>query len=477
MSLNDFIMLHLDLVNLKINKKESRQCLNKDCKKEACFNYKNYTSINIRKCIYCSKHKLENMVNIKNKKCIKCNIKQPVFNYKNEKNALYCRNCRLENMINIKSKKCINCNIKRSNFNYENEKYALYCGDCKLENMINIISKKCTNCNIKHPVFNYKGKKNSLYCEDCKLENMINIKSKKCINCNIKRSNFNYENKKTGLYCGDCKLENMIDIKSKKCITCNIKQPVFNYENEKTRLYCRDCKLENMIDIKNKKCITCNNKTSIFNYENEKVGLYCGDCKLENMINIKDTKCKIHLCDTQVSNKQYKGYCLRCFIHNFPDSNIIRDYGTREDKVTEFIKNEFKDLNINYNKQIQGGCSQTRPDIFIDCLTHSVIIEVDEHQHKSKSYTPECEIQRINNLFTDLADRPIIFIRFNPDSYINKKGKLIKSCFEYTEDKGLPKANKTLQPRLNKLKENIEKYINEIPNINIIIIKLYYDGY
>ena len=83
----------------------------------------------------------------------------------------------------------------------------------------------------------------------------------------------------------------------------------------------------------------------------------------------------------------------------------------------------------------------------------------------------------MNNLFTDLADRPIIFIRFNPDSYKNKKGKVIKSCFEYTEDKGLPKANKTLQPRLKKLKEEIEKNIKIASNTNITTIKLFYDGF
>ncbi len=97
------------------------------------------------------------------------------------------------------------------------------------------------------------------------------------------------------------------------------------------------------------------------------------------------------------------------------------------------------------------------------------------HKGNLKSYTPECEIQRVNNLFTDLADRPIIFIRFNPDSYINSKNKLIKSCFEYTEDKELPKANKTLQSRLKKLKKEIEKNINLIPNDHITTIKLFYD--
>ena len=233
-----------------------------------------------------------------------------------------------------------------------------------------------------------------------------------------------------------------------------------------------------MIDIKSKRCIfdNCNIRPS-YNYENEKQAIYCAKHKLDNMIDIKNNKCKTELCFTIV-NKRYKGFCLRCFIYNFPDSKIIRDYGTREAKVSEFIKETYKDLNITYNKQINGGCSQHRPDIFIDCLTHSIIIEVDEHQHKNgKSYTQECELRRLNNLFTDLADRPIVFIRFNPDSYINQENKLVKSCFDYTEDKGLPKANKTLQTRLKKLKEVIDENIINISNENIQTIKLYYDEF
>ena len=47
MTLLDFITLHLDLINLKINKKKSRECLNKNCKIEAIYNYKYYLSIGV----------------------------------------------------------------------------------------------------------------------------------------------------------------------------------------------------------------------------------------------------------------------------------------------------------------------------------------------------------------------------------------------------------------------------------------------
>ena len=308
---------------------------------------------------------------------------------------------------------------------------------------------------------------------------MIDIKNKKCIFEHCKNQpSFNFEDKPQAIYCKTHKLDNMVDIKHTKCIfnKCNI-QPSFNYEDEKNPIYCKIHKLDNMVDIKSKMCININcKKNASCNYENKTFRLYCSEHKLNNMIDITNKRCKTHLCDT-IIGKKFKGYCLRCFINIFPDSKIIRDYGTREAKITEFIKQEFSDLNITYNKQIQGGCSDHRPDIFIDCLTHSVIIEVDEHQHKKgNSYSTRCEIRRLNELFTSLADRPIIFIRFNPDSYINSKNKLIKSCFDSTEKMELPKAiMKTLQPRLNKLKEEIEKNIQVIPNNNIITIKLYYD--
>ena len=375
-----------------------------------------------------------------------------------------------------KGRKCINISCeKEASHNYKNENKRLYCKSHKLTNMVDIKSKKCIKCNIKIPIFNYINEKIALYCGDCKLENMIDIKNKKCIKCNDKTPNFNIIGEKKAKYCYNCKTPEMIDVKHKKCIICNNTRPSFNLNLQDIPLYCTGCKTPEMIDLVSKKCINCNNKLALYNLHTEKLRLYCGDCKTSEMVDFTGKICKTNLCFTRINNK-FKGYCLRCFIHIFPESKIIRDYGTREAKVTEFIKQEFSELDIIYNKQIEGGCSDHRPDIFIDCLTHSVIIEVDEHQHKrGNSYSTRCEIRRLNELFTSLADRPIVFIRFNPDSYTNKSGKIIKSCFEYTEDKGLPKANKTLQTRLKKLKEEININIKKVPNINITTIKLYYD--
>ena len=49
------------------------------------------------------------MVDVKNKKCLEpdCDIR-PLYNYNNETKGLYCNEHKLDDMINVKSKRCCN---------------------------------------------------------------------------------------------------------------------------------------------------------------------------------------------------------------------------------------------------------------------------------------------------------------------------------------------------------------------------------
>ena len=40
-----------------------------------------------------------------------CNSTRPYFNYPNEEKALYCVSCKLENMVDVKNRKCITCKL------------------------------------------------------------------------------------------------------------------------------------------------------------------------------------------------------------------------------------------------------------------------------------------------------------------------------------------------------------------------------
>jgi hypothetical protein len=71
-------------------------------------------------------------------------------------------------------------------------------------------------------------------------------------------------------------------------------------------------------------------------------------------------------------------------------------------------------------KQIDGGCSKRRPDLLYDMYTHVIIVENDENSHKT--YDEICENKRMMQLFEDLGNRPIVFIRFDCGNYIKNGG-------------------------------------------------------
>lgn len=82
-------------------------------------------------------------------------------------------------------------------------------------------------------------------------------------------------------------------------------------------------------------------------------------------------------------------------------------------------------------------------------------------------------------LSQDLGHRPIIFIRCNPDDYVNNIGEKIKSCWVVTKQTGLIKIGnkKEWSNRLASLKSQIEYWINPDNKTDklIEIIQLYYD--
>ena len=69
-----------------------------------------------------------------------------------------------------------------------------------------------------------------------------------------------------------------------------------------------------------------------------------------------------------------------------------------------------------------------RPDLLLDMGSHIIIVEIDENKHSG--YDCSCENKRLMEISQDLQHRPIVFIRFNPDSYKNQDGVLIKSCWK-----------------------------------------------
>ena len=184
--------------------------------------------------------------------------------------------------------------------------------------------------------------------------------------------------------------------------------------------------------------------------------------------------CKSEWCEKNANNK-YKGYCMTCFVHLFPNEPTARNYKTKEKEIVDRITKEFPDFSWINDRRIQDGCSKRRPDLLLDMGSHILIVEIDEYRHET--YECSCENKRLMEISRDLQHRPVVFIRFNPDSYINHEGEKITSCWRIN-GYGLLAVAKTKrkewEQRLSTLFNTIKHFIEFPTEKTIEMIELFY---
>ncbi len=143
--------------------------------------------------------------------------------------------------------------------------------------------------------------------------------------------------------------------------------------------------------------------------------------------------------------------------------------GTCDPKVIQIRRhakeNRVKDLftiagfTFVHDRMLEGTmCGRERPDFQLDCGTHFVYVEVDEHQHQS--YACECEQGRMVNL-VHVRGIPVRWIRYNPDVYEPMEGQ------RYIK----------VEQREKKLLEYTKWAIKQAPDTISDVMYLFYDGY
>jgi len=432
------------------------------------------TVLNTSNCLPCGKPR-------KRVLCIHAGCKkQPTFNIAGETKRLYCSSHKLDEMINVIGNTCLHPACKtRPSYNKEGERKPVYCFAHKMPEMVDVRNKTCVHPDCKsRPNYNHAGETKPLYCSEHKLDEMMDVTHKTCLHpgCNT-RSSYNKEGETKPLYCSTHKMEDMINV-NRTCISPDCKkQPNYNNHGEIKGLYCAEHKLPEMVNVKNKTCTheDCKKQPS-YNKEGEQTALYCLTHKKNGMVNVKIKTCKTYLCSTRFQEK-YDGYCRFCYMNLFPDKPVSRNYKTKEYSVVEYVKSKYPTLTWIADKIINGGCSKRRPDLLLDLGYQIVIVEVDENKHTN--YDCSCENKRIMELSQDLGHRPIVFIRFNPDDY-NKNGNTITSCWGI-DKKGICVVKKTKKDewvlRLSALEESINYWIDPVNKTDKTIetIQLFYD--
>lgn len=451
------------------------------CNKTACFNIPGS-----KKGAFCKTHKTDDMVNVIDKLCLESGCEfRASFGFPAKKPE-YCSTHQKEGMFNLKScvckflyadgKKCYNSPI----YNTEGEKKGIYCLEHKLDGMINVIGVRCEEEGCKTGAqFNYDGETVGRFCAKHRFDGMIDIKHRRCEKdgCNILPS-YKFDTDSSCRFCAFHKLDGMIDGKHKRCAEkgCTL-SPSFNYEDETVPLFCSEHKLDDMIDVKHARCSEANcYRRPLFNFAEEKTGAYCISHKKEGMVNLAAHKCLSGFCENRIYTEKYDGYCLFCCVHLFPDKVSVRNYKTKEKSVVDFVTRHFSNYTWVADKKVADGCSRRRPDLLLDMGSHVIIIEIDENQHVN--YDSTCELKRMNQLTEDLGFRPIVYIRFNPDSYIKKGNVKEKSCW-MTNKQGIfvinSDQNNLWKKRLDLLKNTIEFWTNKTTENLIETIHLFFD--
>lgn len=241
-----------------------------------------------------------------------------------------------------------------------------------------------------------------------------------------------------------------------RCVLCNGRE-ICQYQKNKSN--CVECHTDNICehDKIRYQCVTCMGPRICIHKIRKNTCITCtpsSGCQ----------NCKF----VSILSSKWKPYCFRCYCILNPDAIIPRKYKLKEHHVTDALKEHFKDqITMIFDKKIEGGCSRKRPDVCIDFGSHCLMIEIDENRHVN--YT--CEEKRMVDLYEDIGFRKIVFLRFNPDGY--KEKKKYPTPFKYTKT-GLLKLDETeFNRRMAQLIEKINDHKAE-PNEQLTVEYLFY---
>lgn len=150
----------------------------------------------------------------------------------------------------------------------------------------------------------------------------------------------------------------------------------------------------------------------------------------------------------------------------------------KETVIVDSLRNAFPHVEMILDKRVGGPCaSGKRPDIRIEKYLFSLLVEVDEHQHRRGSY--HCEEKRQMQLFMDAGNRPMVIIRFNPDNYIERSllGGTVrhKGIFKSTA-MGLTTDKDELARRMTRLIVSVDKWLRfmDVPLKELTVEELFY---
>lgn len=471
----------------------SKKCATGGCNKNPSYGLE---GTNLAKyCARCAKNRKDgHYVDFRKKKCIMCKVKCPCFNFERGK-PLYCKKCseNFPGMVDVRNRKCEfkengeKC-TKQPSYGFPGDNRATRCFEHRLEGSEDIRSKKCKHplCG-KQPIYNLPGKRGAEYCWDHKTLEMEVVWYRRCQKCHQKSASFNFPGQKCPIRCTDCKEGGMENVVSPRCLAdgCTKKRQ-YNIEGEPpmwcavhakagmisliTRCQCGTMATYGYLGKQPEACARCRKRRMVF-----KPRKRCEECQKDFAMYGPSVYKRVHcsMCRIEESDREFVNQrCIQC-----NEIDVVSNEGLCYtcDPVNFYIFRKARELEVKawldanglqdhiYDRTLDGGeCTKQRPDFIFECVTHKLILEVDEDQHRD--YEPGCDYTRMCNI-AQANGMPTIFIRYNPDGYRDASGK--------KQDDTTYRRRQTLLEWVNHLRKPIDRKVTNF----CTAYYLFYDGY
>jgi hypothetical protein len=337
-------------------------------------------------------------------------------------------------------------------------KPPIYCSDHREDGMTLNSGGICLDCSL-FAIFNHISESRPIYCKTHKKEGMVDVSHKKCEygSC-LRRPTYNFATETTAMYCSLHRDDGMINVVSNICIEHNCERiALYGLNTSSPPMYCSLHRKPNTFNVKGYCCqVDGCNKYSLYNNLWETTPLYCKDHMSDGMVDLRNKRCVEEDC---IVASAIDGHCKGCHARLFSNNKMYQIHKFKEDTVFEFLKENYNDVEIEYNKNVNSYQSP----IILHFPDRIVLIEVDY-------INGDREKERLLDLMGDLdtEEKAVYAIRLNPNGYyIN--GARQKSSWVFTNKFPYPLTiGPKWEKRLLRLKECIDFPENEI-------IYLYFD--
>lgn len=452
---------------------------NKRCEHPGCMKQSVYAMPGETRGCFCATHKSADMVDVINKRCEHPGCARiPAYSLPGEARRRFCTLHKSADMINTTGKRCEHpgC-MRRSYYAMPGETMGCFCASHKDIGMVDVKSKRCEHpgCT-KISTYAMPGETRCCFCATHKSADMIDVKHKRCEHPGCtKVPTYAMLGETRGYFCATHKNAGMVNVISKRC----------------SHPGCATLATYGLLFAPATHCAKHANK--LIEFKDRRPHCQFEGCRERPTMTSDETNFPTHCAEHAPDGARVveQAVCAQCHSESIVSANsrlcAVCEFGRKYKTYHKYKEEAVRDALLarglvpNSADRVPEGANmcevRSRPDFAFHCTYAVVILEVDENQHarafipnrrahqedrasdcapsptsipieqpanaqddartSTGGYSCDCEQARMIALH-GVYGMPTIFIRYNPDEYIDAHGHKIRAdhsrlarCIDY----------------------------------------------